>query len=252
MSESLVVCDVAEDLVEKLRKFRFRKETNNAAIIMKIDKDKQLVVLDEEHEGISPDELKDELPERQPRFIVYSYKYQHDDGRVSYPLCFIFSSPVGCKPEQQMMYAGSKNKLVQTAELTKIIAFDELKTDYKNPIDQCNTLNPTVEKVKKIKRVKIALKLVLPEYLIHAFFCVMFLCATEWLTLGLNMPLLAYHIWRYMSRPVMSGPGLYDPTTIMNADILAYCQKEGWCKLAFYLLSFFYYLYGMIYVLVSS
>ncbi|XP_069773092.1 protein cornichon homolog 1 isoform X4 [Narcine bancroftii] len=132
-----------------------------------------------------------------------------------------------------------------------IIAFDELKTDYKNPIDQCNTLNP----------------LVLPEYLIHAFFCVMFLCASEWLTLGLNMPLLGYHIWsspqiflgvlivsvsRYMTRPVMSVPGLYDPTTIMNADILAYCQKEGWCKLAFYLLSFFYYLYGMIYVLVSS
>lgn len=44
----------------------------------------------------------------------------------------------------------------------------------------------------------------------------------------------------------MSGPGLYDPTTIMNADILAYCQKEGWCKLAFYLLSFFYYLYGSV------
>uniref|UniRef100_A0A8C1PZB2 Glia maturation factor n=1 Tax=Cyprinus carpio TaxID=7962 RepID=A0A8C1PZB2_CYPCA len=53
-------------------------------------------------------------------FVVYSYKYQHDDGRVSYPLCFIFSSPVGCKPEQQMMYAGSKNKLVQTVELTKV------------------------------------------------------------------------------------------------------------------------------------
>uniref|UniRef100_A0AAZ1XAC0 ADF-H domain-containing protein n=1 Tax=Oreochromis aureus TaxID=47969 RepID=A0AAZ1XAC0_OREAU len=48
------------------------------------------------------------------------YKYVHDDGRVSYPLCFIFSSPVGCKPEQQMMYAGSKNRLVQTAELTKV------------------------------------------------------------------------------------------------------------------------------------
>ncbi|KAI1895259.1 hypothetical protein AGOR_G00104460 [Albula goreensis] len=146
MSESLVVCDVDEDLVKKLREFRFRKETNNAAIIMKIDKDRQLVILDEEHEDISPDDLKDELPERQPRyplinaqwidffrdigqdnfkliantFVVYSYKYQHDDGRVSYPLCFIFSSPVGCKPEQQMMYAGSKNKLVQTVELTKV------------------------------------------------------------------------------------------------------------------------------------
>ncbi|NWR79664.1 CNIH1 protein, partial [Centropus unirufus] len=142
----------------------------------------------------------------------------------------------------------------------QIIAFDELKTDYKNPIDQCNTLNPVsrmpnlsffyVNMCKVIGFGVILIQsnwaraLVLPEYLIHAFFCVMFLCAAEWLTLGLNMPLLAYHIWRYMSRPVMSGPGLYDPTTIMNADILAYCQKEGWCKLAFYLLSFFYYLYG--------
>ncbi|RXN02436.1 glia maturation factor gamma-like protein [Labeo rohita] len=44
----------------------------------------------------------------------------HGDGRVSYPLCFIFSSPVGCKPEQQMMYAGSKNRLVQSADLTKV------------------------------------------------------------------------------------------------------------------------------------
>ncbi|KAF4085771.1 hypothetical protein AMELA_G00098600 [Ameiurus melas] len=51
---------------------------------------------------------------------MYSYKLTHSDGRVSYPLCFIFSSPVGCKPEQQMMYAGSKNRLVQSAELTKV------------------------------------------------------------------------------------------------------------------------------------
>lgn len=42
----------------------------------------------------------------------------------------------------------------------------------------------------------------------------------------------------------MSGPGLYDPTSIMNADALNKCQREGWIKLAFYLLSFFYYLYG--------
>ncbi|KAM4642666.1 glia maturation factor gamma [Discoglossus pictus] len=120
MSDSLVVCEVDPELKEKLKKFRFRKETNNAAILMKIDKEKQLVILEEEFEDISPDDLQDELPERQPRFLVYSYKYIHGDGRVSYPLCFIFSSPVGCKPEQQMMYAGSKNRLVQTAELTKV------------------------------------------------------------------------------------------------------------------------------------
>lgn len=120
MSSSLVVCEVDVSLQEKLKKFRFRKETNNAAILIKIDMEKQLVILEEEYENISLDELREELPERQPRYIVYSYKLTHGDGRVSYPLCFIFSSPVGCKPEQQMMYAGSKNRLVQSAELTKI------------------------------------------------------------------------------------------------------------------------------------
>ena len=41
----------------------------------------------------------------------------------------------------------------------------------------------------------------------------------------------------------MSHHGLYDPTTIMNADELNYAMREGWIKLAFYLISFFVYLY---------
>ncbi|GFS08626.1 cornichon [Elysia marginata] len=117
-----------------------------------------------------------------------------------------------------------------------IIAFDELKTDYKNPIDQCNSLNP----------------LVIPEYAIHIFFTVLFLFSGQIGTVIFNLPLIGYHIRRYLNRPVMSGMGLYDPTTIMNADELGRAQKEGWVKLGFYLISFFYYLYSMIYVLVSS
>ncbi|XP_072345814.1 glia maturation factor beta isoform X2 [Scyliorhinus torazame] len=106
--------------MEKLKKFRFRKETTNAALIMKIDKEQHMVILDEEYEDISPEELKNELPEQQPRFVVYSYRYKHTDGRTSYPLCFIFFSPCGCKPEQQMLYAGSKIGLVDVAEFTKV------------------------------------------------------------------------------------------------------------------------------------
>ncbi|XP_034864554.1 protein cornichon homolog 3 isoform X2 [Mirounga leonina] len=71
----------------------------------------------------------------------------------------------------------------------------------------------------------------------------MFLCAQEWLTLGLNVPLLFYHFWRYFHCPADSSELAYDPPAVMNADTLSYCQKEAWCKLAFYLLSFFYYLY---------
>ncbi|XP_043536645.1 glia maturation factor gamma-like [Chiloscyllium plagiosum] len=133
MSDSLVVCEVDPKLLEKLKKFRFRKETTNAAIIIKVDRESQQMVLEEEHEGISPDELRNEIPERQPRFIVYSYKYVHHDNRVSYPMCLIFSSPQGCNPQQQMMYAGSKNRLVQLGKLTKVFEIrniDELTEDW--------------------------------------------------------------------------------------------------------------------------
>lgn len=42
----------------------------------------------------------------------------------------------------------------------------------------------------------------------------------------------------------MSGPGLYDPTTILSSDNLFKNVREGWIKLAIYLISFFYYIYG--------
>uniref|UniRef100_A0A5F9CFQ0 Glia maturation factor beta n=1 Tax=Oryctolagus cuniculus TaxID=9986 RepID=A0A5F9CFQ0_RABIT len=73
VSESLVVCDVAEDLLEKLRKFHFHKETIDAAIIMKIEKDKHLVVLDEELEAELPKVFEirntEDLPEEWLRGI---------------------------------------------------------------------------------------------------------------------------------------------------------------------------------------
>jgi len=50
----------------------------------------------------------------------------------------------------------------------------------------------------------------------------------------------------------MTGPGLYDPTNIMNSDTLSKAMKEGWIKLGIYLLSFFYYLYGMISSLIAT
>ncbi|XP_075044852.1 protein cornichon homolog 2 isoform X2 [Mixophyes fleayi] len=113
------------------------------------------------------------------------------------------------------------------ASQDEIIAFDELRTDFKNPIEQGNPSRA----------------LVVPEYCIHGLFCLMFMCAAEWVTLGLNIPLLFYHLWRYFHRPADGSEVMFDPVSIMNVDILNYCQKEAWCKLAFYLLSFFYYLY---------
>ncbi|KAF4082417.1 hypothetical protein AMELA_G00151470 [Ameiurus melas] len=95
-------------------------------------------------------------------------------------------------------------------------------------------------------------QLVLPEYSIHGLFCIMFMCAQEWLTVGLNIPLLFYNTWRYFHSPTDTKELLYDPASVMNDDTLKFCQKEAWCKMSFFVLSFFYYLYCMIYNLVTS
>ncbi|KAG7252153.1 hypothetical protein CRUP_035148 [Coryphaenoides rupestris] len=72
----------------------------------------------------------------------------------------------------------------------------------------------------------------------------MFLCAQEWLTVGLNVPLLFYNTWsRYFHSPTDTKELLYDPASVMNGDTLKFCLKESWCKLSFFVLSFFYYLY---------
>ena len=86
--------------------------------MFKVDKDRR-IVLEEEFEDCSIDELQAELPECQPRYLVISYIRNHSDGRISYPLCFVFSSPQGCKPEQQMMYSGSLKALIHLTGLTK-------------------------------------------------------------------------------------------------------------------------------------
>uniref|UniRef100_A0A4W5JEB3 Cornichon family AMPA receptor auxiliary protein 3 n=1 Tax=Hucho hucho TaxID=62062 RepID=A0A4W5JEB3_9TELE len=106
--------------------------------------------------------------------------------------------------------------------------------------------------LKLALRIMFLRQLVLPEYSIHGLFCIMFLCAQEWLTVGLNIPLFFYNTWRYFHSPTDTKELLYDPASVMNGDTLKFCQKEAWCKMSFFVLSFFYYLYCMVYSLVTS
>ena len=117
----------------------------------------------------------------------------------------------------------------------QVIAFDELKTDHRNPMDQCSNLNP----------------LVLPEYITHFGFTLLFLSAGCWVTFLLNLPLICYNVIRYKNRPVLSYPGLYDPSTIMDGRNLKFAFNEGICKAVFYFASFAWYLGGLIYSLVN-
>lgn len=77
----------------------------------------------------------------------------------------------------------------------------------------------------------------------HIIFVFLILLGGDFITVAINIPLIAYHAYKFIKRPIMSGLGVYDPTTVMNGDILNANIKEGWIKLGFYMISFFYYLY---------
>nr|KAG5712858.1 hypothetical protein BaRGS_007455 [Batillaria attramentaria] len=133
MATNVQVCDIDPSLEELLNKFKFRKEKNIAAIVLKIDRENQKVVLDEEYEDVTIEDLQNELPASQPRYVLLSYVYKRDDGRVSYPLCFIFVSPQGCQPDLTMMYAGTKMAIKNFAQATKefeIRSVEELTEEF--------------------------------------------------------------------------------------------------------------------------
>ncbi|KAL1512501.1 hypothetical protein ABEB36_002084 [Hypothenemus hampei] len=127
MSGNVNICEVTEDVKQALKEFRFRKEKNTAALILKVDREKQQIIIDEQLEDTSIDSLQENLPSHQPRFVILSYKQEHRDGRVSYPLCFIFFTPRDSHAELQIMYAGSKLALQKEAEVSRAYEIRELE-----------------------------------------------------------------------------------------------------------------------------
>ncbi|KAJ8652553.1 hypothetical protein O0I10_011812 [Lichtheimia ornata] len=110
-----------------------------------------------------------------------------------------------------------------------VIMFSDLECDYINPIDLCNKLN----------------QFVLPEMGAHAFLFFMFLVNGSWLSMLLNLPLVAFNVQK-----VTQSRHMYDATEIFRT--ISQHKKECFIKLAFYLICFFYYLYSMIVALIAA
>lgn len=62
---------------------------------MKVDREKQQVCVDEILDNVTLEELREILPGHQPRYVIYCCKMEHGDGRVSFPMCFIYFTPRG-------------------------------------------------------------------------------------------------------------------------------------------------------------
>ena len=87
------MASISDEVREELEALRSRESADSTALVLKIDPDTMSVLTDETYEDITLDELAEELPEHQPRYIVYTTMYY---------TCFIFLSPQGTKPELQV------------------------------------------------------------------------------------------------------------------------------------------------------
>ena len=117
--------------------------------------------------------------------------------------CYIAALVLTGKDQTWMSYHNRYLAILIFFAIWHLIAFDELQHDYKNPVDQCNSLNP----------------LVLPEYGCHALILVLMFSSSEISSAILNIPLLVYHIYRYSKRPqAMSKVILFDFTLKTNQN----------------------------------
>ncbi|XP_008545530.1 glia maturation factor beta [Microplitis mediator] len=120
-------CDIEDEVRKAIKDFRFRKSKKNAALIIKVNREKQTVCLDQLIEDVEIDELQEIIPSHEPRYIVYSYKMEHSDGRIAYPMCFIFYTPRDIQMDLQVLYATMKLVLQKEVELTKCFEVRELE-----------------------------------------------------------------------------------------------------------------------------
>ena len=62
---------------------------------MKIVPADQTVIVEEELDVEDLEDLKNNIIDTQPRYVLLSWKINHSDGRISYPMAFIFVTPRG-------------------------------------------------------------------------------------------------------------------------------------------------------------
>jgi len=110
-----------------------------------------------------------------------------------------------------------------------LISFADLESDYINPIDLCSRIN----------------QFVMPEYVAHGVLTLLLLLSGYWLEFLFNLPMFAWHINNVVSRKMY-----LDPTSIFSK--LSDEKKKNYVSLGYYMISFFYYLYRLIYTLVQS
>ena len=90
----------------------FSKIKNSYFLFCSLDvKNLKVVIEDTIDDNANLQDIADDLPESVPRYIILSYKWKKDDGRLTYPLIFLYYIPPQIKPALAMLYSSTKHEL---------------------------------------------------------------------------------------------------------------------------------------------
>jgi len=112
--------DIPQELKDSIRKFRLTRHKGNAALVVKINKQKLIMEQVERFDDISLEDLADELPESSPRYVVLSYNLIHKDGRISSPLVIINWIPP-CETSLLTLHASALLNFQSTIDVAKCL-----------------------------------------------------------------------------------------------------------------------------------
>lgn len=62
-----------------------------------------------------------ELPENTPRYIFLSYRLEHSDGRISFPLALVYWAPQTSSTEMSTLYTSALSALSVKADVGKVV-----------------------------------------------------------------------------------------------------------------------------------
>jgi hypothetical protein len=108
--------------VKAFEKFKIGKAKNHSAMVMKINvKELKVELEDTIDDNADLADIASSLPESVPRYIILSYKVQREDGRLNYPIAFVYYIPPQIKPDLAMMYSSTKHELGVRINVTKTL-----------------------------------------------------------------------------------------------------------------------------------
>ncbi|KAK4158298.1 hypothetical protein C8A00DRAFT_28804 [Chaetomidium leptoderma] len=124
MSAEARLYTFSQETKDHLRKFRLgtSRAKDPQAVVYMIDKQTKEIRQDEDEIVYkSLEELADDLPDHSPRYILLSYPLTLPSGRLSVPYVMLYYLPTTCNAELRMLYAGAKELMRNTSEVTRIL-----------------------------------------------------------------------------------------------------------------------------------